>query len=210
MNSLHSVISLIGTEVQTTDDRKSCWKDPRWVTIRNRVFTRDNGKCTRCGATDRPLVGHHIAYVKGANVWEYPDECIATICTTCHEEIHKTQGSIFFASLEDCLAFIRAKREKTADAKTPAAVSVAQSNTISPPKTKIRRRHVSKSETTVSTYTDVNTHDLMKKWSLENGLMLSYLFQPFYRLAVELRDRFKKCRTVDDVSAVMKSCIYTR
>jgi hypothetical protein len=60
--------------------------------LRQMVLERDGHKCTKCGATDKPLHCHHILPVAvepllSADV----DNCI-TLCIDCHKEAHQKDG----------------------------------------------------------------------------------------------------------------------
>lgn len=59
-------------------------KDPRWQKKRLRIFERDHFRCRDCGAADKSLHAHHLAYVTGLDPWDYPDVEIQTLCDSCH------------------------------------------------------------------------------------------------------------------------------
>lgn len=66
------------------------WKDKR-----QQILIRDNYTCQFCGNTDKSkLHVHHRQYHfierldTFCNPWEYPDECLITICTNCHTRGH--------------------------------------------------------------------------------------------------------------------------
>jgi hypothetical protein len=60
-------------------------KDPRWQKLRLQVFERDEWRCVRCGAEDKTLHVHHLAYLKNAEPWDTPIFALSTRCETCHE-----------------------------------------------------------------------------------------------------------------------------
>ena len=64
-------------------------QDIRWKKKRNKIFKRDEYKCTVCGS-DNQLRVHHTYYTKQrSNPWEYPDNSLLTLCNECHEKYHK-------------------------------------------------------------------------------------------------------------------------
>ena len=60
----------------------------KWYKIRDKVFNRDNNKCTICGATEN-LVAHHKNY---DNLGNEKLEDLITVCEECHEVIHSERG----------------------------------------------------------------------------------------------------------------------
>ena len=64
-------------------------KDSRWLEFRKRVYKKDGYKCTICGTKDRPLNAHHRFYKKGREPWDYLVEDLDTLCTWCHEFLHR-------------------------------------------------------------------------------------------------------------------------
>jgi hypothetical protein len=76
------------------------YKDPRWQKKRLEILERDRFQCSRCKDKDSTLHVHHIGYIKGKKVWDYRDNQLATLCESCHEEIH-----IFGAEIEAELLF---------------------------------------------------------------------------------------------------------
>lgn len=64
------------------------WLDPRWQKRRLEIMQRDEFSCTECGAEDKTLNVHHVYYTRGADVWNYPDHALLTLCNDCHEAEH--------------------------------------------------------------------------------------------------------------------------
>lgn len=62
-------------------------KDPRWQELRLKVMERDGFCCVACSNKEKTLHVHHCSYVKGINPWEYPHQCLVTLCDSCHERI---------------------------------------------------------------------------------------------------------------------------
>lgn len=63
-------------------------KDPRWQRKRLEIFQRDCFTCLRCGSTTRTLHVHHTHYDSGLMPWEYPNDCLRTLCDLCHGAEH--------------------------------------------------------------------------------------------------------------------------
>ncbi len=68
---------------------------PEWKQKRLQILSRDNYTCQFCGATDKKaLQVHHRQYhyisrlEKFKDPWDYPDECLITICKKCHDKGH--------------------------------------------------------------------------------------------------------------------------
>lgn len=61
--------------------------DPRWQKNRLEILSRDNFTCQECFATDKPLHVHHLEYERGIEPWEYPDNCLITLCEDCHLDV---------------------------------------------------------------------------------------------------------------------------
>jgi len=49
---------------------------------------RDAYSCTTCGTT-KHLQVHHQYYEDNKLPWEYPDDCLVTLCETCHGLLHE-------------------------------------------------------------------------------------------------------------------------
>lgn len=59
-------------------------RDPRWQKKRLQILERDGWKCRACGDAENNLQVHHVVYRK-IDPWDYPDECLQTLCCDCHE-----------------------------------------------------------------------------------------------------------------------------
>jgi hypothetical protein len=57
---------------------------------------RDSFECKNCHDTNSTLHVHHRWYTTGCEPWSYPDECLVTLCESCHEaeEESKVQQQI--------------------------------------------------------------------------------------------------------------------
>ena len=69
-------------------------KSPEWQRKRLNIFNRDDWSCKSCGDTKNQLHAHHIYYEKNLKPWEYDDECIVTLCDSCHQDIHSEINKI--------------------------------------------------------------------------------------------------------------------
>jgi hypothetical protein len=61
------------------------FKDPRWQKKRLEIFERDEFRCQFCMDNGSTLNVHHRWYVDGADPWDYPGDCLVTLCEGCHE-----------------------------------------------------------------------------------------------------------------------------
>lgn len=64
------------------------YKDPRWQKKRLEIFERDKFTCLWCGDTASTLCVHHLYYVPGREIWNYPGRALWTLCEDCHKAIH--------------------------------------------------------------------------------------------------------------------------
>jgi 5-methylcytosine-specific restriction endonuclease McrA len=63
-------------------------QSPKWQKKRLEILQRDNFQCVECGDTESQLHVHHIMYKKGLDPWDYENELLNTLCSTCHELDH--------------------------------------------------------------------------------------------------------------------------
>ncbi|MBR4052413.1 MAG: HNH endonuclease [Alistipes sp.] len=68
---------------------------PEWRAKRDEILRRDDYTCQFCGCQERSeLQVHHRQYHYIARLdqfklpWEYPDQCLITICKRCHSRGH--------------------------------------------------------------------------------------------------------------------------
>lgn len=64
--------------------------EPEWKDRRNKIIHRDKVKCQMCGKSTSELEVHHRYYLYNHNPWEYPDHALVSLCSDCHELVHKT------------------------------------------------------------------------------------------------------------------------
>lgn len=59
-----------------------------WQDRSHAIKTRDNLKCQafNCATPDSPLQVHHIDYISHQRPWQYPDDMLVSLCSTCHEK----------------------------------------------------------------------------------------------------------------------------
>ena len=62
--------------------------DPKWKIKASFIRKRDNHKCCRCGAKSNRLQVHHKKYINGLMPWEYENELLESLCSTCHKKEH--------------------------------------------------------------------------------------------------------------------------
>jgi hypothetical protein len=60
-------------------------KDPRWQKKRLEILNRDKWTCQICFDTEKTLHVHHRRYLRGREPWDIPNECLVTLCESCHE-----------------------------------------------------------------------------------------------------------------------------
>ena len=88
--------SPIGTiYIQETDQEKNTentysqeLKDTRWYSKRVVIIAKANYKCQECGSNGK-LDVHHLYYIKGKKVWQYPNKALVALCRECHTKWHE-------------------------------------------------------------------------------------------------------------------------
>jgi len=63
-------------------------KDVMWQKRRLLILERDKWKCqeSRCTGKSTKLEVHHLDYIPDKKIWEYPDDMLLTLCSTCHNK----------------------------------------------------------------------------------------------------------------------------
>lgn len=72
-------------------------KDERWIRRKREILIRDKYSCRLCGHNgidDHELHVHHISYEKGHEPWDYDNFHLVTLCSDCHEWVHKTNMNL--------------------------------------------------------------------------------------------------------------------
>ena len=59
-------------------------RSPLWQRKRLEILQRDGFSCVRCGDNKENLQVHHIKYIRGKEPWEYENDCLEALCSTCH------------------------------------------------------------------------------------------------------------------------------
>ena len=72
--------------MKNKNDYRELLKDPKWISKRNQILSRDKNTCQFCGCQDKYMQVHHKRYIKGNKPWEYEDKDLITLCSRCHEE----------------------------------------------------------------------------------------------------------------------------
>lgn len=62
--------------------------DPKWKLKASFIRKRDNHTCCRCGKKSHRLQVHHKKYIDGLMPWEYDNELLESLCSTCHKKEH--------------------------------------------------------------------------------------------------------------------------
>jgi hypothetical protein len=63
-------------------------KHPKWQKKRLEILQRDEFKCCGCLDSESTLHVHHNMYL-GKEPWDTPNECLETLCDSCHEFEHE-------------------------------------------------------------------------------------------------------------------------
>lgn len=63
-------------------------KTATWQKRRLQLLERDKWKCQNhdCTGESQQLEIHHIDYIPGQKIWEYPDDMLLTLCSKCHSK----------------------------------------------------------------------------------------------------------------------------
>ncbi len=71
-------------------------KTPEWQRKRTEIFNRDNFQCQICFDRKTQLAVHHKFYTYGSLIYEYDNDNLITVCSTCHKKLHDSEISINF------------------------------------------------------------------------------------------------------------------
>jgi len=63
-------------------------QDPKWKIKASFIRKRDKHMCRHCGKKSHRLQVHHTIYIKGHMPWEYDNETLISLCSTCHKKEH--------------------------------------------------------------------------------------------------------------------------
>lgn len=59
-------------------------RDPRWQRKRLEILNRDSFSCVKCGDKKEQLQVHHKKYIRNIEPWEYDNDILESLCSTCH------------------------------------------------------------------------------------------------------------------------------
>lgn len=59
-------------------------RDPRWQRKRLDILERDGFQCQMCADKKEELQVHHKQYKRGKEPWEYDNNELEVLCSTCH------------------------------------------------------------------------------------------------------------------------------
>jgi 5-methylcytosine-specific restriction endonuclease McrA len=63
-------------------------ENPKWKIKASFIRKRDNHTCCRCGKKSKRLQVHHKQYINGLMPWEYDNNLLESLCSTCHKKEH--------------------------------------------------------------------------------------------------------------------------
>ena len=72
----------------TRKEYRELLQDPKWKIKASFIRKRDNHTCCRCKKKSHRLQVHHIKYIDGLMPWEYDNELLESLCSTCHKKEH--------------------------------------------------------------------------------------------------------------------------
>lgn len=64
------------------------YQTPEWMELRERIISRDKGRCVACYKKPDTLHVHHLLYEEGRRAWEVPDFYLVSLCNSCHYKEH--------------------------------------------------------------------------------------------------------------------------
>lgn len=73
---------------------KELLKTPEWRDKRQEILYRDKFICQKCGKYSKHNEVHHVDYISGRDIWNYPDNWLITLCRDCHDEEHNVCEAI--------------------------------------------------------------------------------------------------------------------
>jgi 5-methylcytosine-specific restriction endonuclease McrA len=69
-------------------------QDPKWKIKASFIRKRDNHMCCHCGKKSHRLQVHHKKYIDGLMPWEYENELLESLCSTCHKKEHNIKPKV--------------------------------------------------------------------------------------------------------------------
>jgi hypothetical protein len=96
--------------------------NPQWQRRRLHMLERAGWMCCRCFETDEQLHVHHKRYVRGRKPWEYADDELLVLCSTCHTREHALMEALHelmrdgMLCLDDVVALVAGYRQGSQNA----------------------------------------------------------------------------------------------
>lgn len=72
----------------TKEEYYEALKSPQWIEKRDKIKKRDGYTCAKC-KSKKYLQVHHTYYLKDKMPWQVPDDCLITLCGSCHKKEHE-------------------------------------------------------------------------------------------------------------------------
>lgn len=70
--------------MKTESDYSKKLRDPRWQKKRLEILEAAQWKCEDCGDDKAELQVHHSIYIKGFQPWDYSQNTLMALCSSCH------------------------------------------------------------------------------------------------------------------------------
>ena len=84
-------------------DYKEKLLDVRWQKRRLEILEKDHWSCRACATKSGSFHVHHLWY-DGSDPWDYPDEALVTLCSSCHKKAPGIDWKRAFLDLNLCEA----------------------------------------------------------------------------------------------------------
>lgn len=202
------------------NNKPSKYHDQRWKDLVKKVFERDDYICTSCKQKSGYLRGHHMVYVKGRDVWDYPDVAITTMCKECHDHLHNSGHQVpLFSSMEDALCFLAVKKisevvQTSVNDPIPLDMATVPSAPIEQPKgSKTRPVCADGCDTIRLTegrdqvrYADRKSM-IRRLRRIKNKTRMSFseMMKPFFEALIYLEDELLACKSIRAWRKLVKS-----
>lgn len=85
------------------------YKNKKWLKKRDEILKRDNYTCQMCFKQKRVMQVHHLRYIFGKKLWDYPDDWLVTLCEGCHRKETEDTRNLFARIYDMLLAGMWAK-----------------------------------------------------------------------------------------------------
>jgi len=91
----------IKNKAKKSSDYDKLIKHNSWRRKRKEILVRDNNTCNQCGATKFLHVHHSYYYKEHIAPWLYPNDCLVTLCVSCHRTWHKANKNVYIDNPND-------------------------------------------------------------------------------------------------------------